>query len=140
MHLKADDIVRTAKEFIDVPFRHQGRNEMGLDCAGLIIVVARLNGITSFDTASYSRRPNATEFTQGLIDAGCKQLPYGEQVHGDILRFNTGGQPVHMGIYEVDEAGREWCIHAFLPHKKVTRDLLVKPRTDLINSVWRFPE
>lgn len=140
MHSKANDIVLIAQGLVGVRYRHQGRNEAGLDCAGLIIVVAHLLGLTDKDTTSYSRRPNAPEFTAFMLETGCTQLPYGKHENGDILRMNTAGWPVHIAIYEIDERGQEWYIHAFLPHKKVTRDPLTKAVKDAISSVWRFPE
>lgn len=140
MHIKANELVETAKSLVGTRYRHQGRNEVGLDCAGLIIVVAKSLGLTNKDTTSYSRRPNVSEFTAFMIETNCTQLPYGKHEHGDILRMNTAGWPVHVAIYEVDERGQEWYIHAFLPHKKVTRDPLTDTVKKNISSVWRFPE
>lgn len=139
MHKKAHDIVAVANGLVGVRYRHQGRNRNGLDCAGLVILIAHKLELTDKDTMAYSRRPNATEFTAFMIEAGCIQLPVAQLTHGDIVRLNTSGWPVHLGVYEVDDRGQEWYIHAFLPHKKVTRD----PFTDIVrrnlSSVWRFP-
>lgn len=140
MHNKARDIVEVAKGLVGVRYRGQGRSQMGLDCAGLIIVAGHLNGISNFDTTSYSNRPNAEEFTQNMIEAKCRQLPYSQLAHGDMLRLNTSGWPVHIAIYEVDENGAEWYIHAYLPHKQVTRDPLTDAVKQTISSVWRYPE
>ena len=140
MHDKADDIVFIATGLVGVRYRHQGRNSEGLDCAGLISTVAKMLELTDKDTTSYSRRPNVPEFTSFMLETGCVQLPYGEHRHGDILRMNTAGWPVHIAIYEVDERGQEWYIHAFLPHKKVTRDPLTDMVKKSISSVWRFPK
>lgn len=129
-----------ANGLVGVRYRKQGRNSSGLDCAGLVIVIAHLLDITDKDTTAYSDRPNVEEFTAFMIETGCKQLPMTQLAHGDIVRLNTSGWPVHLGIYEIDDRGQEWYIHAFLPHKKVTRD----PFTDVVkrdlSSVWRFPE
>jgi cell wall-associated NlpC family hydrolase len=140
MHAKANDIIQAAKELVGVPYKHQGRNRVGLDCAGLVIVVARSLGIIDMDTTAYSRRPNVQEFTKAMLRAGCRQLPFGEHRHGDILRFNSSGWPVHIGYYEIDEKGAEWYIHAYLPHRKVTRDPLTPKVKATISSVWRLPE
>jgi len=75
-----------------------------------------------------------------MIEAGCTQLPMVQLAHGDILRINTSGWPVHLGVYEIDDRGQEWYTHAYLPHKKVTRDPLTPAVRAQINSVWRFPE
>lgn len=140
MHDKANDIVAIAKGLVGVRYRHQGRNQFGLDCAGLVIMIAHLLDLTDKDTTAYSRRPNATEFTAFMIEAGCIQLPVAQLAHGDIVRLNTSGWPVHLGVYEIDHRGRGWYTHAFLPYKKVTR----APFTDVVrrnlSSVWRFPE
>lgn len=140
MHKKANEIVYIAHGLVGVPYRHQGRNQSGLDCAGLIIVIAHMLDLTAKDTIAYSRRPNATEFTAFMIEAGCTQLRNDGLEHGDIVRLNTSGWPVHLGVYEIDDRGREWYTHAFLRHKKVTCD----PFTDIVkrdlSSVLRFPE
>ncbi len=140
MHRDADEIVYVANTLVGVPFRHQGRSRAGLDCAGLIIVIAHLLGLTDKDTVSYSRRPNVEEFTKFMIEAGCTQLPYGTHERGDILRFNTLGWPVHLGVYEVDRRGGEWYTHAYSLHKRVTRDPLTDAVKAQISSVWRFPK
>jgi cell wall-associated NlpC family hydrolase len=140
MHDSANDIVYVAKGLVGVRYRKQGRTQAGLDCAGLIIVIAHMLGLTDKDTTAYSDRPNVKEFTRFMLETGCKQLPYSQLAHGDILRINTGGFPVHLGVYEIDEQGREWYIHAFLPHKKVSRDPVTDAVKNSINSIWRFPE
>lgn len=140
MHAKANELVTIANGLVGVRYRHQGRSRVGLDCAGLIIVTAKLCGISSFDTTNYSNRPNATEFTREMIRAGCTQLPLAELKHGDLLRLNTAGWPVHIAVYEVDDMGQEWYIHAYLPHKKVSRDPVTADVRARISSVWRFPE
>jgi len=140
MHKKANDIVAVATGLVGVRYRHQGRNQFGLDCAGLIIVIANLLDITDKDTTAYSPRPNVKEFTAFMIETGCKQLPTGKLEHGDILRMNSISWPVHLGVYEIDEQGREWYTHAYAAHKKVTRDPLTDTVKATISSIWRFPE
>lgn len=140
MHKKANDIVYVAHGLVGVKYRKQGRNQAGLDCAGLIIVIAHLLDITDKDTTAYSDRPNVEEFTSFMIETGCRQLPYGTHEHGDIIRLNSVGWPVHLGVYEVDAHSREWYIHAFAPHRKVTRNPLTDSVKMNISSVWRFPE
>jgi cell wall-associated NlpC family hydrolase len=140
VHKKANDIVYVANGLVGVRYRKQGRNQFGLDCAGLVIVIAHLLDITDKDTTAYSDRPNVQEFTKFMLDTGCRQLPYGRHEHGDILRLNSQGWPVHLGVYEIDERGDEWYIHAYAPHRKVTRDPLTPEVKKKISSVWRFPE
>lgn len=140
MHANAKELVEAARAYEGVRYRDQGRSARGLDCAGLIIVTARDVGISSFDTTAYGRRPNVAEFTRHMLEAGCTRLPHGQHEHGDILRFALEGWPVHIGIYEVDERGDEWVIHAYLPHRQVTRERLRPELEAKISTVWRFPE
>ena len=140
MHDRANEIVDTANSLVGVRYRNQGRSRVGLDCAGLVIYVAKLCGISNFDTTSYSTRPDAHEFTMAMVRAKCTQIPYTKLRHGDMLRLNSEGWPVHIGIYEVDENQREWYIHAYLPHKKVSRDPVTLEVRAKISSTWRFPE
>jgi len=140
MHAKANRLVNAANDLVGVRYRHQGRSQAGLDCAGLIIVTGQRCDISNFDTTNYSNRPNAVEFTREMIRAGCTQLPLAKLEHGDLLRLNTEGWPVHIAVYEIDAKGQEWYIHAYLPHKKVSRDPLTPDVKARISSVWRFPE
>lgn len=141
MHAKADDIIRVANEFVGVPYRHQGRNTMGVDCAGLIIVVGQALDLMKEDgPRGYPRRPDVKRFTAAMIAAGLVVRPYGKHERGDILRINTAGWPVHLGIYDVDARGKEWIIHAYSPHKRVTRDPLTPTVIKAISSVWRYSD
>lgn len=145
MHTKASEIISAAKSYVGVRYREQGRNMAGLDCAGLIVCTGVDSGAFPSDAVDkiakdYSRRPNVAEFTKSMIDAGCVRLPYGQHENGDILRIAFSNWPVHIGIYEVDERGNEWVIHAYLPVKKVTRERISRDIEGLISTVWRYPE
>jgi len=139
-HAKADDIIVAAKDLLGIRYRKQGRNSSGLDCAGVLIKVAHATGLTTLDTTQYSSRPNAEEFVAFMRKTGCKRLRVDQLETGDILRLNTHGWPVHCAVYEKDTIGKEWCIHAYMPHKKVTRDPLTQTMWDSVEDVWRFPE
>lgn len=142
MHAKANDIIYVANALVGVPYRHQGRNQNGVDCAGLIVVVGQmLDLMTDEEKRNYPRRPDTNTFTKEMIKVGLKQRPFGKHEHGDILRLNTSGWPVHLGIYEVDDRGMEWVIHAYQPHKRVTRDALsIITKHCPISSVWRYSD
>ncbi len=142
MHAKANDIIYVANSLVGVPYRHQGRNQNGVDCAGLIVVVGQmLDLMTAEEKRDYPRRPNVKAFTEEMIKVGLKQRPHNSREHGDILRVSTATWPVHLGIYEVDARGLEWIIHAYQPHKKVTRDpLSIITKHCPISSIWRYSE
>lgn len=140
MHPRADEIVAMAKTFVGTKYRHQGRSEHGLDCGGLMFRILNLLEFSDFDTFNYSRRPNVQEFTNAMKAGGFKRIPMTDLSNGDVLRMSVSGWPVHVAIYEVDEHCKEWYIHSYLPHRKVTRNPLTPGARQLISSVWRYPE
>jgi len=84
-----EEIVRTAKRYIGIPYRWGGESpRSGFDCSGLTMVVYRLNGL---DLPRSSRQ----QWKVGRqIDRGRLQI-------GDLVFFaTTGGRRVsHVGIY-----------------------------------------
>ena len=144
MHTKANEIITAGLSYVGVPYREQGRNMAGLDCAGLIVCAGVDSGAfpsNAIDTIAknYSRRPDVPQFTKSMIDAGCVRLKFGEQKHGDILRVAYLNWPVHVGLYEV-VGDTHWVIHAYLPRKKVVRELITPFMYAQISTVWRYPE
>jgi cell wall-associated NlpC family hydrolase len=139
MHAHADAIVEAARSRVGTPYRHQGRGPHHYDCVGLLIDVAHELGLTSFDTASYGRRPNVEEFTRFMRESGCTRLAMEELAHGDILRMAYDKWPVHTGIFVRTDRGFS-VIHAFLPYRKVVEEDLTEQVWARVNAVWRFPE
>lgn len=141
MHARGNDIVARAKEYDGVRWRHHGRSmDTGVDCAGLLICVGHDLGITEFDTLHYARRPNAREFKQAMLRAGCLPIHPNQIANGDILRIAESKHPVHVGIYEKDERGQEWIIHSWAVTRKVVREPLSETRRNQIVEVMRYPE
>ncbi|WP_305043097.1 C40 family peptidase [Geoalkalibacter sp.] len=83
------ELVRTAEQFIGVPYRWGGASaEDGFDCSGLTLVCYRLNGLDL-------PRVSASQFDAGRpVDPGRLQ-------EGDLVFFATrGGRQVsHVGLY-----------------------------------------
>jgi len=141
MHVKNQEIISCAKTWIDILYRHQGRSRhAGIDCAGLIICVAKELGISTFDTKAYPRIPNIIEFNRQMEKGGCRMIPFTDRANGDILRIAELRWPVHSGLLEIDRQGKEWLIHSWRPARKVIREVITKLRFSQISSVWRYPE
>ena len=108
-----EDIVRTASQFLGVPYKNGGESPSGFDCSGYVMYVYGLHGI---------RLP------RGAGD----QYDYGRQVSlrnacpGDLLFFRTKGFGIsHVAIY----AGGGQFIHAPSSGKKISY-------ASLENSYW----
>ena len=48
-------VVAQARTWLGTPWRHQGRSPRGVDCAGLVVLVARALGLADHDVAGYGR-------------------------------------------------------------------------------------
>lgn len=131
------EIVAEARRWEGVKYKHAGRNEHGLDCAGLIIKIANNCGFTDYDTTNYSRRPVPQEFIREMRDH-LEQIPKGEIKNGDIMLFAEPRHPCHTGVYEIDDRGQEWVIHAYALARKVIREPLTKERRARWRMAFRF--
>ena len=83
-----EELVRTARRFLGVPYRWGGEDKGGFDCSGLTMVSYRLNGL---DLPRNSR----AQFDAGRAVARQSLQP------GDLVFFATqGGRRVtHVGLY-----------------------------------------
>jgi len=87
-HLR-NEIVRTAKQYIGIPYRWGGASpQAGFDCSGLTMVVYRLNGLDL-------PRSSGQQWQAGI------PVKRGQLSKGDLVFFATlGGRGVsHVGIY-----------------------------------------
>ncbi len=94
-----DDIVAAARSRRGVRFQEYGRNEHGLDCAGLLIVVAREVGLVppDFDVRGYSQRPDGTLLERMAPHMG-RRLNKATMRAGDAIVIITDQDPQHLGI------------------------------------------
>lgn len=89
-------VVEAARTYVGVPWRHQGRSRLGLDCAGLLVLAFRDCGRELVDLAGYTRHP----WRDGLLRAlGSNFTPVSEPPQpGDILLFRITREPQHLAI------------------------------------------
>lgn len=108
-HLR-NEIVRTAQQYIGVPYRWGGESpRTGFDCSGLTMVVYRLNGLDL-------PRASAEQWQAGT------PIKRSQLAKGDLVFFATsGGSRVsHVGIY----AGNGNFLHAPGSGRKIRRSSL----------------
>lgn len=133
--MTADDIIRTARDVIGARFRHQGRDPAkGLDCAGLIVHVARELGMAHDDMAVYPRLPGG-----GLLESTLDAQPQLDVVKGglqagDILLMRFGGDPQHLAILTADNT----IVHAWAIARKVCEHGLTDEWRRRIVRAYRF--
>lgn len=116
-------VVETARAYIGVPFRHQGRTSLGLDCAGLVIRVGVELGALplGFDVAGYARNPDGVSML-AACRAHLEPIPVERMGAGDVALFRIVTDPQHLAIVGDYFAGGLSLIHAYAPARKVTEN------------------
>lgn len=103
-----DEIVKTAREYLGTPFKHQGRLKgIGIDCAGLVICVAKELGLTTFDHQAYGHLPHAM-MMQNHCDEQMTRIPIEDAKPGDVYLMAFHKEPQHLCI--ITDIG---IIHAY---------------------------
>lgn len=98
MSVTPDEIVAYARSWKGTPWRHQGRNRAGIDCAGLLIVTALHFDLPHADMKGYRRDPGKS--FQDHIEENT--LYHHEPIHGAVALFSDTSQPCHTGIIAVE--------------------------------------
>lgn len=106
------EIAAAARGWLGTPFVHQGRRRgIGVDCAGVVIGVARELGLSQFDTRSYPAQPDPVQM-RALLEAHLDPVAWTERRAGDILWFRVELDPQHLGLL-VDAGEAPVMVHAF---------------------------
>ena len=119
LHITGYDVIDAARRYIDVPFHHQGRNrKAGLDCIGLLVVVAEDLGLPVEDCITYKRWPSPADLMMHLRTK-LDELPTYTADVGDILVFwwNRKEREQHVGFY----SGKT-LIHTYGKAKRVVEE------------------
>lgn len=95
----ADDVVAEARKWLGTPFHHQGRClGVGVDCVGIVSETGRALGLTTHDSARYSRHPDGESLVAGLKQAGMIEIPIVDARKGDVVVFLVRRMPRHVAI------------------------------------------
>ena len=138
-------IVDAARSMLGVPFVHQGRSPRGVDCVGLLVLVARQLGMRYRDNTTYGRCPNPRQLTDAL-SASCVQVAEVNAQHtpddvwklaqpGDVIAFWTAraGLPQHVAIRT--ERG---ILHTWANVRRVVEHGMTDHWRERVHSVWRY--
>jgi cell wall-associated NlpC family hydrolase len=108
--MTVDDILNHARQCLGTPFRHQGRLiAFGLDCAGVVIHVARQIGAGHIDVEGYGRNPANGQLERTLDAQPClERVALSERTAGDVLLMRFASDPQHLAI-----CAGETLIHAY---------------------------
>ena len=117
-HPDADDVVAEARKWLGTRWVHQGRNEFGIDCAGLLVKVHEGLGLLVEDETNYRRTPTTTRFLEHIrnqTDHVSAPEP------GAIAVFRESTFPCHTGFFAT-RGGILTIIHSYITAKKVVEE------------------
>lgn len=130
-------ILEEARSWIGVPWRHQGRNRLGIDCAGLTIVVAWGLRLSKFNIANYRREPKRDEFI-GHFRNNMREKQIADRLPGDVVLIRDQMFTCHSAI--VDKEGeQEYIIHAYAKRRKVVREPLTEEWLNRCTHCFAYP-
>jgi cell wall-associated NlpC family hydrolase len=125
----AAQIVAEARAWLGVPWVHQGRGGLGVDCAGLARVVGQAFGF-AMDRPAYHRTGNGEEMMRTLRnEPHIREVPIRPLQPGDLVIMAFDGVPHHIGIVGDHRRGLS-LIHADMHRRKV-----VEHRLDLLTPI-----
>lgn len=131
-------VVEVARSHLGTPWVHQGRTPgVALDCAGLVIVVARELGIVpaDFDVNGYTRQPDGS--MARLCQEHMQRIDQPEI--GAVIVLAIANDPQHLGIVGPYVHGGLSVIHAASAAGRVVETRLMFARNFKLRGVFRFP-
>jgi len=133
-------VVQEARTHIGTPWVHQGRAPgVQLDCAGLVIVVARRLGLVGadYDVNGYVPSPD------GTMLRWCEEAmePIPELELGAVLALATAQEPQHLGIVADYVHGGWSLVHAcnFSTPPRVIETRVLFARRMKLRGIYRMP-
>lgn len=105
------DVVAAARRYLGARWTHQGRRDSAMDCAGLVLKVARDVGAFTLEKADYGRHA-VDESMLELCRAHFDEVDPAEARPGDVavMRFQANR---HIGFFGDYPGGHLSLIHAY---------------------------
>jgi cell wall-associated NlpC family hydrolase len=136
MPTNRDEVVAEARRWLGVPWRHQGRTRAGVDCAGLVVMVARALGLADYDTFGYSRRAHGQAFVEHFR-AAMDGIRVAEAELGDVLVFADHAYPCHCGFL-TEKFEQPHLLHAHISRRQVVEEPYIGEWPAKVRFAFRF--
>lgn len=130
-------LIEQARTWLGVPFRHQGRGRVGVDCAGFLVELLRAaDGLPKdyAEPSNYGRHPQRALFE--IVERYCKPSNSRAAFPGALvlIRWKPGVPPSHVGL-----CTGETMIHCYQNSGGVVEHGFRGPWVRMTHSLWRLP-
>lgn len=115
--MTANDIINHARSLIGIKYRPQGRDRMGTDCGGLLLMIGQALELTDLIVLGYSQSPDGETFER-LLDLVLVRVADKYDVRpADIIACDYGEGIQHTAlVVRKDEPDKVMVIHAKRSH------------------------
>jgi len=144
-NLTRNNIVAAARTMKGTPFHRKGRHPVhGVDCAGLLVCVARMVDYPHSDRLDYSfERPEGVKIREALQEHLTEKGLDAEWKEGDVVTFRSrpnGKRDGHLGILTWRHDIQAWgLVHVESESpRQVTEVTLGGKWVELLSSIWEF--
>lgn len=114
-------VIEAARQYLGVPFKHRGRTDRGIDCAGLVWCAYRDLGVIKPDLKRYGREPFRDGLMRALIEGFGEPVWQGAQGQvvprellkvGDVALIRFEVHPHHIVLIGEDKHHGLSFLHA----------------------------
>ncbi len=140
MNVTRQEVVEFARSCKDIPYQHQGRSKLGVDCAGILVMLGKWLGeySESKEARRYSRDPASfslkKELARMLISIDKENIDC-----GDILLLKILREPQHVGIVTDYSEQSFGMVHCYQSIGRVVEHRLNRFWLDRIVQVYQIP-
>lgn len=139
------EVAAEAKRWDQVPYAHQGRSRIAVDCGGFVGCVAHALGCVSADFwdrefvphSGYARRPSRQQL-ETICDAFMERIPVDDAGVGDVLGFRFRKDTQHLGIIVPYVHGGLAIMHALSSVGRVSEHILDDRWRSYAVQAWRL--
>jgi cell wall-associated NlpC family hydrolase len=129
-------IVAEARSWLGVPWRHQGRSRAGIDCVGLVVMVARALELSEHDSTGYGRHAEGQALVAEFRDH-MDGIALGAARPGDVLIFAERAYPCHCGILS-ERLDHPHLVHAHALRRQVIEEPYLGEWPERVKFAFRF--